>query len=83
MTSSSVLKPSREFEPTTVQEADHNSCGHSLQPAQEADHRLSLCPRNHAAVHSFSGLSVHYSILAVAGNRIIKERFPQRKVLHD
>ena len=27
-------------------------CGHFLQPAQEADHQLSLCLGNHAAVHT-------------------------------
>ena len=59
----------------------HASCGHSLQPAPEADHRLSLCSGNHTAVHSFSDLSLHYSILAVAGHRIIKEQLPQREVL--
>ena len=56
-------------------------CGHSLQPAPEADHRLSLCPGNHAAVHSFSDFSVHYFIPAIAGHRIINERLPEWKVL--
>ena len=58
--------------------------GHFLQPAPEADHRLSSLSRESgSSTHSFSDFSVHYLILAVTGHQIIKEQLPQRKVLHE
>ncbi len=51
------------------------SCGHFRQPAPEADHHLSLCLGNCAAVHAlFSVFSVHYLMPVGAGHQIIKER---------
>ena len=43
--------PLQQLLPETIS-LHYASCGHFLQPAREVDHQLSLCPGNHAAVHT-------------------------------
>ena len=107
LTSSSVLKPSGEFEPTTLGEAggfvrllDDDTFSlflkifncilshFAFQPAPEADHRLSLCPGNHAAVHTvffFFFFLLQRTLFNTSGSRPpnygLKKQLPHRKVL--